>query len=220
MNHQRCLFELGRLNELEAHWRGAWMPAVADRLGADPPAARAEMFELLTALRAGGDRWTLLWHLHLAAAALRTLTLVDDARLLLDEALAIALGGGATVQEVAIRCELALLDPAVGRDHATRAQHIAEDNGFGNLPWRVALANAAVAATEGHAADADLQFAATVSQFRHAGLVWREADALVQWAKARAAAGDHDGARERRSAAADVYCRIEGAPHWIERLDL
>jgi tetratricopeptide (TPR) repeat protein len=220
MNHHRCLFELGRLNELAAHWRGGWTPAIADRLGADPFAARAEMFEHLDALRTGGDRWTLLWHLHRAAASLRMLRLVDDARLLLDEALAIALEGGATVQEVAIRCELALLDPAAGRDHVRRAQQIAGGDGFGNLPWRVTLANAAVTAAEGHAADAGSQFATAVSQFRQAGLVWLEADALIQWARARAAEGDHDEAREQWSNAAEVYRRIDAAPHWIERLDL
>jgi hypothetical protein len=148
------------------------------------------------------------------------LTLVDDARVLLDEALAIALEGGASVQEVVIRCELALLDPATGRDHVRRAQDIAGGDGFGNLPWRVTLANAAVTAVEGQAAVAGEQFAAATSQFRHGGLVWREADALVQWARARAADGDNDGARERLTEAAEVYRRIEAAPHWIERLDL
>ncbi|MEY2432243.1 MAG: hypothetical protein QOC92_1968 [Acidimicrobiaceae bacterium] len=220
MNHRRCLFELGRLEELEAHWRGGWTPAIADRLGADPFAARAEMVELLRELRTGGDTWTLLWHLHLAASSLRMLGLVDDARSLLDEALEIALAAGAAVQEVAIRCELALLDPPAGRDHVAHAQRITAGDGFGKLPSRVALADGVVTAAERSPADADEHFAAAVSGLRQGGRVWLEADAWIQWARARAATGDHDGARERWTNAAEVYRRIDAAPHWTERLDL
>ena len=220
VNHNRCLFELGRLNELEPHWRGGWMPAIADRLGADPEAARAEMHQVLDELRTGGDHWTLVWHLHLAGASLRTLELFDDARSLLDEALAITRDVGSVVQEIAVRCELALLDPAAGREHVIAAQRAVSGDGFGNLPRRVSLADAAVTAAEGTAADRWLRFAAAVDGLRHGGRVWLEADGWVQWGRARSAIGDDKGAHERWATAADVYRRIDAAPHWIERLAL
>ena len=220
VNHNRCLFELGRLDELEPHWRGGWMPAIADRLGASPEAASAEMHRVLDELRAGGDRWTLVWHLHQAGSSLRMLELDDHARPLLEEALAIVRESGSVVQEVAIRCELALLDPASGRVHVTAAQRMASGEGFGNLPRRVSLADAVVTAAQGAAHDRWLRFATAVDGLRQRGRVWLEADAWVQWGRAREAVGDVDGAHERRSAAAEVYRRIDAAPHWTERLSL
>jgi hypothetical protein len=50
--------------------------------------------------------------------------------------------------------------------------------------------------------------------------VWLEADAWVQWGHSRAAIGDDKGAHERWPTAADVYRRIDAAPHWIKRLAL
>jgi hypothetical protein len=176
------------------------------------------MQHLLEELRTGGDRWTLLWHLHLAAAALRMLGLHGDARALLDEALPIAVGAEAVVQEVPIRCELALLDPAAGREHVVAARRIVGASGFGNLPARVALADAAVTADEGDTVAAGVLFAAAVEGLHQGGRVWLEADAWVQWGRARAAIGDEDGARDSRARAAELYRRIDAAPHWVERL--
>ncbi|MEY2420094.1 MAG: hypothetical protein QOI95_161 [Acidimicrobiaceae bacterium] len=218
VNHHRCLFELGRLDELDPRWRGGWAPAIADRLGADPSSARSEIRQLLDDLRAGGDRWTLLWHLHLAATALRTLELPGDARELLDEALTIATGAEAVVQEVPIRCELALLDPAAGREHVIEAQRIISGGGFGNLPARVALADAVVTAADGDVGVAGRQFAAAIERLHQGGRVWLEADAWVQWGRADAASGDDSGARERWAKAGGLYRQIEAAPHWQERL--
>ena len=39
---RRKLWE-ARLNELDPHWRGGWTPAIADRLGTNPDAVRAEI---------------------------------------------------------------------------------------------------------------------------------------------------------------------------------
>jgi len=217
-NHCRCLFELGHLNELDPRWRGRWSPAIADRLGADPPAALEEIQRVLDELRTGGDRWTLLWHLHLAGAVLRMLGLPQDGRVLLDEALAIANEAQAIVQLVPIRCELALLEPAGGRDHVTGAQQIIDGGGFGNLPARVALADAVVTAAEGDVATAELRFSDAIASMRAGGRVWMEADAFAQWGHALAAIGDSEAARAQRAAAAKVYRRIDAAPHWIERL--
>jgi hypothetical protein len=217
-NHCRCLFELGHLNELDPRWRGRWSPAIADRLGADPPAALEEIQRVLDELRTGGDRWTLLWHLHLAGAVLRMLGLPQDGRVLLDEALAIANEAQAIVQLVPIRCELALLEPAGGRDHVTGAQQIIDGGGFGNLPARVALADAVDTAAEGDVATAELRFSDAIASMRAGGRVWMEADAFAQWGHALAAIGDSEAARAQRAAAAKVYRRIDAAPHWIERL--
>ena len=218
-NHHRCLFELGRLDQLEPRWRGRWAPAIADRLGHDPQAAHAEMLDVLDELRTSGDRWTLLWHLHLAAAALRQLGQPDLARPLVAEGLEIARAAGSVVQEVAIRSELALLDPAAGHEHVEWASAVVGTGaGFGNLPARVAVASGAVLAADGRRDEATARFVAAVDALHRGGRVWLEADALVQWARADATAGDDDGSRQRLQQAADVYRRIDAASHWIERI--
>jgi hypothetical protein len=178
------------------------------------------MRQVLDELRTGGDRWTLLWHLHLAAAALRMLGLSAAARELLDEAFAIATEAGSMVQAVPIHCELALLDPGAGRGHVTEAQRIVSANAFGHLSLRVALADAVVTAAEGDATDAGVRFASAVDGLHRGGRVWLEADAWVQWGHARAAIGDDRGARERWATAGDLYRRIDAASHWVERLAL
>jgi hypothetical protein len=102
----------------------------------------------------------------------------------------------------------------------SEAQRLISGNAFGNLPLRVALADAVVTAAEGTVTDSGVRFAAAVDGLHRGGRVWLEADAWVQWGRARSAIGDDDGARERWATAADVYRRIDAAPHWIERLGL
>jgi tetratricopeptide (TPR) repeat protein len=217
VNHHRCLFELGRLNELDPRWRGGWSPAIADRLGTDPTVARTEMQQLLAELRAGGDRWTLLWHLHLSASALRMLGLLDDAQAVLDEAATIASDADAIVQQVPIRCELALLSPTSGREHVTAAQQLIGDGRrFGLLGARVALADAVVTAADGGGADG--LFTHAVETLQRGGRVWHLADAYRQWGRALAAKGDRENADLKFAAAADVYRRIDAAAHWAHRL--
>jgi hypothetical protein len=220
VNHHRCLFAMGRLTELEPHWRGGWALAIADRLGTDPTVARTEINTMLAEHRSGGDRWTLLWHLHLSAAALRMLELRDDARRALDEAAAIAMPAGSVVQQVAIHCEYAMLDPASGRSHVDAAREIvAREEGFGRLSARVDAAEAVVAAASGDVDSAEGLFASAIEGFA-GGRVWLEADTQTQWGHARAAAGDVGGARERWEAAAEIYRGIDAASHWIDRLPL
>ena len=219
VNHHRCLFESGRLRELEPHWRGAWAPAIADRLGADPDAARAELLAIVDEHRRGGDRWTMLWHLHLCAAALRMLEMEDDARRLLDEAMTIAVDQAAVIHDVAVRCELALVDAPNADAHVAAAAALVDDRtDFGKLPARIELARAAAAAGRGDHDGAESSFASAVGQLANGGRVWLHADALVQWARARQRRGDIAGARERSAAAADLYRRIDAAPHWLDRL--
>jgi predicted ATPase len=219
VNHHRCLFELGRLSEVDARWVQGWAPAILDRLGDDSGAATAAIDAMLDAERAGGDRWTLLWHLHVAAAALRVFGETDRARRLLTEALLLAEAAGAVVHEASVRIELARLAPGSGREHVEAARRLmAGSDGWRALPARLELAAAMVTAAEGRLADAEPRFDAALRAIRAGGRAWLEAAALADWAQARVGGGDDAGATARFAEAAEVYLRIGAAPHWPARL--
>jgi predicted ATPase/class 3 adenylate cyclase len=211
-NHRRCLFELGRLGELDPRWTGGWATAIADRLGGDVEAATGALLGLLVEQRAMGDRWTQLWHSSMVAAALRQLGDVERSSEVIVEGLVLALEGGAVPQQVALRCEQVLLDPAAGAAPLAAALEIVSSRtGWRGIPARLEHAAAAVRAANGDHDGADEQFTRAIAGYRSAGRPWAEADVLTTWARAT-------GVAERRAEAAAVYNRIGAAPHWSERL--
>ena len=212
MNHNRCLFELGRLAEVEPRWTGGWAPAVADRFGADVDEAREQLLGVLSEQRDMGDIWTLLWHTPMVASALRWLGDPDRARDVVDEGIVLGEASGAVPQQVALRCEQALLDPSRGQSALdTAAALVAGRAGWRGVPARIDHATAAVRAAQGDRVGADDAFGRAVVGYRAANRPWAEAAALVDWAISA-------GAAERRSEAAAIYARIGAAPHWTDRL--
>jgi predicted ATPase/class 3 adenylate cyclase len=212
LNHNRCLFELGRLAGLEAGWTGGWAPAIADRLGADLDHAREQLLELLSEQRDMGDIWNVLWHTPMVAGALRRLGDSERARDVLDEGIVLGEASGAIPQQVALRCEQALLDPQQGQSAVDAAAAlIAGRGGWRTVPARVDHATGAVRAAQGDRAGADEAFGRAVAAYRAANRPWAEATALADWARAV-------GAAERRTEAAAIYAQIGAAPHWTDRL--
>jgi hypothetical protein len=212
LNHNRCLFELGRLAELEPSWTGGWAPAIADRFGADLDEARGRLLELLSEQRDMGDIWTLLWHTPMVASALRRLGDLDRARDVVDEGIALGEARGAIPQQVALRCEQALLDPRTGQAAVDAAIALVQGRaGWRGVPARINHATAAVRAAQGDGSGAEDAFARAVAGYRAASRPWAESAALVDWAM-------RTGAEGRRTEAAAIYARIGAAPHWTDGL--
>jgi predicted ATPase/class 3 adenylate cyclase len=212
LNHHRCLFELGRLADLEAGWTGGWAAAIADRLGDDVDHARDQLIELLSAQRDMGDIWTLLWHTPMVAGALRRLGDEDRARDVVDEGIVLSEASGAIPQQVALRCEQALLDPQRGQAAVDAAVALVEARpGWRAVPARIDHANGAVRAAQGDRAGAEAAFGRAVAGYRAANRPWAEAAALSDWARTV-------GAAERRTEAAAIYAQIGAAAHWSDRL--
>jgi tetratricopeptide (TPR) repeat protein len=206
LNHRRCLFEIGRLGELDPAWSGGWAPAVADR--ADRDAVVAQVLAVLDEQREMGDRWTELWHTPMVATVLRRLGFADAAREIVVNGLASATESGAVPQQVALRCEQALLDPVNGTSALEEAGAIiARRSGWRNVPARVEHAAGAVLAAAGDEAGSGRAFARALAVYRGASRPWAEAAALADWAAA-------SRSPQRWAEATAVYRRIGAAPHW------
>lgn len=218
----RCLFELGRLDELGGGDVGGWAPAELHRAG---PEAPARLRAHLDRARRAGDRWSLLRQLRGAAAAHRHLDSRVAAQALLDEAAALAASGGSALMAALTATEQAFASAASGEEaearHAlTRARAtVASGGDWHGLPAGLAHAEAAVLVAEGRVAEADGAFRRAVRGYRERGRVWAEASLLVDWGRALHAVGDRRGGSERIEAAVACYRSFGAGEPWTAPLD-
>ncbi len=207
-DRNRCLFELGRLDELGGGDVGAWAPAELHRAGAEAPARLGAHLERV---RRAGDRWSLLRELRRAAAAHRHLRTGVGGQALLDEAAALVASSGSVLMGALIATEQAFTSAASGeaagaRGALTRARAaVASGGDWHGLPPRLAHAEAAVLVVEGRAGEADGAFRRALRGYREGARVWAEASLLVDWGRALHTAGDRRGGSERIEEAVACY---------------
>lgn len=120
--------------------------------------------------------------------------------------------------EIVLRAELARLgtnpEENLAWCHTTMS-----DGAWRGLHARVALAEAtAVAASAGADADVDRAYGTACGAFRQHGLAWDEAETLVDWSAACAAAGRGDSARRLADEAADRYRALDASSAWTDRI--
>jgi DNA-binding CsgD family transcriptional regulator len=126
--------------------------------------------------------------------------------------------------ELATRAELALLLAQAGetdgaRAHLARCRAIlAAGEDWRGRAGRVALAEAATLAADGHPREASGVFGRAVDIFRRYGLAWDEAEALRAWSGSLHATGDRRAAAERLDAAIALYRRCGAGERWIDQL--
>jgi len=89
--------------------------------------------------------------------------------------------------------------------------------------WRgtaavVVRADAVVRTAEGDHAGAEAAFARALDVVQRYPVPWREAETLHDWGRARLAAGDIPGAREKLAECEQLYTRLQAGPGWLERV--
>jgi ATP/maltotriose-dependent transcriptional regulator MalT len=158
--------------------------------------------QVLETSRRTGNRWDEWAAQHLAARVRYLRGDLDNAAMLLEQALAIVVDGGAPYFEMWVRPDLARVRAERGyvdeaRVHVDRCREILS----GGEDWRgraghVALAEAVVLAFEDRLDDAGAAFGEAQATFEHHRLRGDQADTLHQWGRALARAGS--GRRPRR----------------------
>ena len=148
---------------------------------------------------------------------------LDTAAPALEEELAIAIDGESLLIELRSRTELALIAARCG-DDATTSAHLARadeilDNGedWGRKCGRAYLAHAVALAARGEDSAAEAMLARALDVFVARELPWDEADAHVHLSRVYARRGEDDQAAVHRTAALQVYARINAARAWVER---
>jgi class 3 adenylate cyclase len=174
--------------------------------------------------RRRGNRWAEAIGVYFLAVLKRIEGDDDAAQALLQDALATTAEGGHVGTELGLRAELALCLAGAGRpgdatEHVSRCREILS----GGEDWRgavgrVALAEGAVMAADGHLEEAGERFGEAVEVSRRFSLPWDEAEALHRFGRAHLAAGDRAGAAEKLADALDVYRRHGAGTPWVERV--
>jgi tetratricopeptide (TPR) repeat protein len=132
------------------------------------------------------------------------------AEALLQSVLAVGMDGPEVLFTLTASTELALLHAENGRPedagpHLLRCHEImAQGEDWRGLAGRVALAEAAVAAAEGHTADAERLFEQAIDVFRRYTLPWDEAEALHAWGRTLFRTRSRAEALEKFDAAVEI----------------
>ncbi|HZO06222.1 MAG TPA: hypothetical protein VFB52_07525, partial [Solirubrobacterales bacterium] len=224
----RCHFsrgELGPARALLSDARPAWMTHALKPLldlwdgRWDEVAALAT--RTLETSRRNGNRWDEWSSQHLAAHVHHLRGELAPAAEYLERAAAIVGPGGARYFELWVRIEQARVsadagDLAVARTHLDRCLEIV---GNGE-DWRgrggqVALAEAVVLAGEDRPDQAEAAFARALETFGRYRLPAEQADALHQWGRALAGAGERGAATEKLDRAAAIYREHGAGERWL-----
>lgn len=195
-------------------WEGRW--AEVESLAA----------RVLETSRRTGNRWDEWAAHHLAARVHYLREELEPAGERLEQALSIVLDGGARYFEMWVRPDLARVRAESGRLEEARA-HVerCREITSGGEDWRgtaahVALAEAVVLALEDRVDEAHAAFREAHQTLERYRLRGDEADALQQWGRALARAGEERGAAEKFKQALEIYRRHDAGPAWLERLDV
>jgi DNA-binding SARP family transcriptional activator/ATP/maltotriose-dependent transcriptional regulator MalT len=181
--------------------------------------------QILETSRRTGNRWDEWASHHLTARVAYLRRDLTRAAGLLEQALEIVVEGAAPYFELWVRPDLARVIAESGRaadarPHVERCREILA----GGEDWRgragdAALADATVLAAEGQMSDADAGFRSACATLRRHGLRGVEADALVQWGRALARAGDSAAGAEKLERALELHRRCGSGEVWVRRLE-
>lgn len=174
--------------------------------------------------RRTGNRWDEWAALSFAGRVRRLRGRPAEAVALLARAQEIVRDGGAVYFEMWVLPELARAaaeagDVAGAREHVARLDAIlAAGQDWRGRRGEALLADAVVLSHEGHVDAAHARFGEALDVLRRYRLVRTQADALHEWGRALARAGDATGARERLAPAAAVYRRHGAGEAWLDRV--
>ncbi len=149
---------------------------------------------------------------------------ISSAEGILQETLTIAVDGPILPREAAIRASLALLLTDLGRSreavlHLQRCRQILSNGeDWRGVAGRVALADAAAAATSADVIEAMRYFADAQMIFQRHGLLWEEAEALHRWGRALLASHECAPALAKLDAAIELYRGHGAGGVWVERV--
>jgi tetratricopeptide (TPR) repeat protein len=180
---------------------------------------------VLETSRRTGNRWDEWASQHLAARVAALRGQHEHAAELLERALAIVVDGGARYFEMWVRPDLARARAETGRleearMHVERCREItARGEDWRGRAGHVELADAVVLAFEDRAGEAGARFGEALRILRRFTLRVDEAEALQQWGRALARAGDEPGAAEKLGAASEIYRRHGAGAAWHSRID-
>jgi tetratricopeptide (TPR) repeat protein len=207
----RCLWDLGRLQDLPADWYGSWPGATAVRGAVDGES----LLFLMDRLGASGDRLTQVAFAAPTASFLRRRN-PARARVLLHDALSFATAAEARTLEYLVRVELAIVDPADGRTHLDAARRLVGD-GRSWVPLVSGLdhAEAVVRAHGGDGAGAEAAYARAMEAQRALGRPWDELATLLDRAASRGQAGDGEGSAADRIRAIVLVRSLGGDASWV-----
>jgi ATP/maltotriose-dependent transcriptional regulator MalT len=147
------------------------------------------------------------------------------AEAMLQSVLAAGIDGPDILFTLTASTELALLHAENGRPddaapHLLRCHEIvAQGEDWRGLAGRVALAEASVAAAEGHTAEAEPLFEQAIDVFCRYALPWDEAEALHLWGRALFRTRRRAAAPEKFDAAIEIYQRHGAGRAWIDRVE-
>jgi hypothetical protein len=132
----------------------------------------------------------------------------------------IATPGHHRVVEAGLRIDLAVLEldrqrPERARHHVDRAKTLMAAADWRGLTDRLALAEAAL---EADLPRAGALFERVVTALRARMLPWDEAEAFLLWARV-ASVDEPSLAREKRTAAAQIYRRCNAGQAWLDRVE-
>jgi DNA-binding SARP family transcriptional activator/tetratricopeptide (TPR) repeat protein len=201
------------LKPLVDQWEGSWerVESLAERV--------------LETSRRTGNRWD-EWAAHNLAARVQYLRgEFEPAGERLERALSLVLDGGARYFEMWVRPDLARVRAETGRLDEAR-MHVEGCRAIigGGEDWRgiagrAALAEAVVLALEDRMDEAHVVFGDACEMLRQFHLRGDEADALHQWGRALARAGEDSAAAEMLDHALEIYRAHDAGVAWLARVD-
>ena len=197
-----------------AYWGGDWEQA------------RSVLTEDSEVRRRNGDRYSAADNLWLLGRVLMSLEDLSAAEASFEEALALGTDGTEwnIVLEARARAELALVCAGAGRisearSHVERCEAVlAEGEDWRGLAGRVALAQAAVAATEGHLQKAETHFASAIEIFQRFTLPWDQAEALRVWGYQLMRTHQRTSALTKLNDSLEIYARLGAGRAWTDSL--